>query len=69
VARAALIAIVFSAALSACAGAPVAAWRKVTAFPRPAFSNPGDSVTLAPTADTWPYDADGDTDCARCPPR
>jgi hypothetical protein len=57
--------------LCAFAGCAVAtdAVRKVSGPRRPAFSEPGDGVTLAPTPDTFPYNADTQRDCNGCPPR
>jgi hypothetical protein len=56
-------------ALSGCGGGVADGWRQVTHFPRATFTNPGDAVTLAPTADTGPYNADPLPDCSTCPPR
>ena len=61
--------LVLAMLLGACGGGLVDGWKKVTAQPRPTFTNPGDVVTMSPTADVWPYDGDPDRDCASCLPR
>ncbi len=36
---------------------------------RPSFDNPGDAMSLAPTADNGPFTTEATHDCSSCPPR
>lgn len=59
----------FALSLAAC-GAVNKQVRKMTAFPRATFTDPGDTVTMSPSpAASYPFDGETGNDCSTCTPR